>query len=141
MSWTDKQRVVVPVDLSEITYSAVQVARDFTPENQNIHVIHVVREINPAVTGGLLGKEFTDDRPKISEEILKEKLTSEFPGVNIQVEKGEPGEMIPEFANSIQGDLLVMTSYGRKGMKEHMIGSVAERVLRLSKCPVLILKP
>ncbi len=140
MAWTDKERVVVPVDLSEITYSAVKVAADFTTENTNIHIIHVVREINPALVGGLLGKEFTDDRPKVSEEILREKMASEFPGVNIHVDKGEPGAVIPEFAESVQADLIVMTSYGRKGMKEHMIGSVAERVLRLAQCPVLILK-
>ena len=42
---------------------------------------------------------------------------------------------------SIRAELIVMTSHGRRGMKEHYIGSVAERVLRLAKCPVLTLKP
>jgi len=141
MSWTDKQRVVVPVDLSEITYSAVQVARDFTPENQNIHVIHVVREINPNVAEGYLGKACQDERPQICEQALETRLTNEYPGIQILVDSGEPGEAIAHYAQSIDADLIVMTSHGRRGMKQHLIGSVAERVLRLAQCPVLTLKP
>lgn len=141
MDWKNIDKIVVPVDLSEITFSAINVAMDLTATSSNIHVVHVLREINPAVSGGLLGKACVDGRPDLCRDILGGKISNEFPGVQIHVLNGEPGEGIPTFANSIRADLIVMTSYGRRGMKEHMIGSVAERVLRLAKCHVLVLKP
>ena len=141
MGWTEKNKVVVPVDFSEITFSALKVAEDFTSKNEDIHVIHVVRDVNPAVTGGFLGKECTDNRPEICEQILREKIHSEFPKVSIHIASGDPGETIPAFANDIQAELIIMTSFGRRGLKEHMIGSVTERTLRLAGCPVLVLKP
>ena len=141
MSWTVKNKVLVPVDFSEITFSSLNVAKDFTIKNEDIHVIHVVRDVNPAVTGGFLGKEFTDNRPQVCEQILREKINSEFPGVTINVACGEPGDMIANYDKDIQAELIIMTSFGRRGLKEHMIGSVTERTLRLSNCPVLVLKP
>ncbi|MCF8108276.1 MAG: universal stress protein [Desulfohalobiaceae bacterium] len=140
MSWTDKQKVVVPVDLSDFSYSAVKVAGDFVSDNNKLHVIHVVRELNPNALSGYLGKEYIDNRPRVCQELLNQKIGSEFPGVHIHVEHGDPGIAIAGFATRIQADLIVMNSHGRRGMKQHMIGSVAERVLRLAKCPVLICK-
>ena len=37
MSWTKKEKVVVPVDLSEFSFSASGVARDFVAENSGTH--------------------------------------------------------------------------------------------------------
>ena len=141
MSWTQKDKVVVPVDLSEFSFSALHAAKDFVRDNSGIHVIHVVREINPNLAEGYLGKSCQDERPQICKQALETRLTNEYPGIQILVESGEPGEAISHYAESIDADLIVMTSHGRRGMKEHLIGSVAERVLRLAKCPVLTLKP
>jgi nucleotide-binding universal stress UspA family protein len=141
MSWTQKDKVVVPVDLSEFSFSAVNAAKDFVQDNSGLHVIHVVREINPNLAEGYLGKACQDERPQICEQALEKKLLNEYPGVQIRVESGEPGEAIADYAESVDADLIVMTSHGRKGVKEHLIGSVAERVLRLARCPVLTLKP
>jgi nucleotide-binding universal stress UspA family protein len=40
----------------------------------------------------------------------------------------------------IHADLLVMGTHGRRGVQRLVIGSVAERVLRFSRCPVLLLR-
>lgn len=141
MNWMNKDKVVVPVDLSEFSFSAVSIARNFVFDNTHIYVIHVVRELNPNVTEGFLGKDCPDKRPEICKQTLQERLVNEYPGINTHVEIGEPGEAIAHYATSIRAELIVMTSHGRRGMKEHFIGSVAERVLRLARCSVLTLKP
>ncbi len=144
MKWINKEKVVVPVDLSEFSFSAVGIARRFVPNNSNIFVIHVVRELNPNranVTEGVLGKECSDERPKVCRDALQERLAGEYPGIQTHVETGEPGEAIAKYAASIGAELIVMTSHGRRGVKEHLIGSVAERVLRFAKCSVLTIKP
>lgn len=141
MSWLKKEKVVVPIDFSVFSFSAINIAQNFVDHNRNIHVIHVIREINPRLLDGGISKEYIDKRQDITESELKSSVVNEFPGINIRVEEGEPGEGIAEFAAKINAELIVIPSSGRKGIKEHMLGSVAERVLRLASCSVLVIKP
>ena len=141
MSWLNKEKVVVPVDFSEFSLSAVGIARDFVEHNRNLHVIHVVREINPRLMSGGMGKEYVDERFNIAQRELESSITNEYPGINVQVKEGEPGEEIADFAASIDADLIVLTSHGRRGIRKYMLGCVAERVLRLATCSVLVVKP
>ena len=141
MNWLIKEKVVVPVDLSEFSYSALEIAKNFVRHNSNLYVIHVVRELNPNLTEGLLGKECADERPEVCRQSLTQRLINEYPGIQIHVETGEPGETIAHYANSIRADLIVLTSHGRRGVKEHLLGSVAERVLRMATCSILTIKP
>jgi nucleotide-binding universal stress UspA family protein len=56
------------------------------------------------------------------------------------IEKGRPFEHIVRFANSLDVDLIVMGTYGRRGVEKMAIGSVSERVIEYSKCPVIVVK-
>lgn len=144
MSWLKKNNVIVPVDFSEFSYSAINVAAEFVDSNSNIHIIHVVRESNPRSLSRGVGKkykEYIEERHKIVQDELKSNINHNFPEINIHVKEGDPGEGIANFASKINADLIVIPSYGRKGFKEHMLGSVAERVLRLAPCSVLVIKP
>jgi nucleotide-binding universal stress UspA family protein len=53
---------------------------------------------------------------------------------------GDPGQRITAYAEEVGADVIVMPSHGRTGLKRLLLGSVAERVLRLAHCPVLVLK-
>jgi nucleotide-binding universal stress UspA family protein len=50
---------------------------------------------------------------------------------------GHVANTIVEYAKTIQADLVVMGTHGRTGLAHFIIGSVAERVVRLAPCPVL----
>jgi hypothetical protein len=50
---------------------------------------------------------------------------------------GEPWIRILEAAESCEADLIVMGTHGRRGVSRTLLGSVAEKVLRLSSIPVL----
>ena len=54
--------------------------------------------------------------------------------------KGNPFEHIVHIAKELKIDLIVMGTYGRKGAERILIGSVAERVIEYSPCPVLVIK-
>ena len=58
----------------------------------------------------------------------------------IEILFGDPGHEITEFAERVKADLIVMPSHGRTGLSRLLIGSVAERVIRLAHCPVLVLR-
>jgi nucleotide-binding universal stress UspA family protein len=54
---------------------------------------------------------------------------------------GEPAEEILALADEIPADLLVMATHGRSGLDRVVLGSVAERVTRRSRIPVILLRP
>ena len=54
--------------------------------------------------------------------------------------KGRPFEQIVHIAKGFEINLIVMGTYGRRGTERILIGSVAERVIEYSTCPVLVVK-
>jgi nucleotide-binding universal stress UspA family protein len=54
--------------------------------------------------------------------------------------KGEPYDQIIHNAKSRGVDLIVMGTYGRRGTKRILIGSVTERVIEYAPCPVLVVR-
>jgi nucleotide-binding universal stress UspA family protein len=53
---------------------------------------------------------------------------------------GEPAHGIADYAQDKKAELIVIPSHGRTGITRLLIGSVAERVVRLAHCPVLVLR-
>lgn len=54
--------------------------------------------------------------------------------------RGRPVEQIVHIAKNFGINLIVMGTYGRRGAERILIGSVAERVIEYSSCPVLVVK-
>jgi nucleotide-binding universal stress UspA family protein len=54
-----------------------------------------------------------------------------------QLMAGEPWESILEAATELRADLIVMGTHGRRGLPRALLGSVAEKTVRLSPIPVL----
>ena len=57
-----------------------------------------------------------------------------------QMLRGRPFEAILNAAAMKQVDLIILGSHGRTGLKRLLLGSVAERVIGLASCPVLVAK-
>ena len=62
------------------------------------------------------------------------------PRIKVECLVGDPGKEIVDLAESLRANMIIMPSHGRKGLSRLLLGSVAERVLRLASCPVLILR-
>jgi nucleotide-binding universal stress UspA family protein len=54
---------------------------------------------------------------------------------------GHPAESIMEFCKKEKVNLVVMTTHGRTGLKRTLMGSVADKVIRESGHPVLVIRP
>jgi nucleotide-binding universal stress UspA family protein len=57
---------------------------------------------------------------------------------DMMVVHGIPFQSIIDVAQDKQIDLIIMGTHGRTGLKHILLGSVAEKVVRLAPCPVLI---
>ena len=53
---------------------------------------------------------------------------------------GKPAEAVIQTAQERRADLIVLGSHGRTGVERLLMGSVAERVIVLASCPVLVVK-
>ncbi|MCH7755302.1 universal stress protein [candidate division KSB1 bacterium] len=53
---------------------------------------------------------------------------------------GSAGYGILEFAQDWDIDLIVMATHGRSGLNKVLMGSVAEKVIRIAPCPVLSIR-
>jgi nucleotide-binding universal stress UspA family protein len=58
--------------------------------------------------------------------------------VDLVVETGAPGDLLPRLAIERDADLVVMASHGRGGFQRLALGSVAEATLRAARVPVLV---
>lgn len=61
-------------------------------------------------------------------------------GVTTRLERGDPAETILRLAEEGEHDLIVMGSHGHSRVHRALIGSVSEKVLRVSKVPVLLMR-
>ena len=141
MSWLKKKSVLVPIDFSELSYDAIAPAKEFAEAETSLTLIHVLTALHPADPAAMwntLGDEQRKDKVKA---FLGDKLGEMgYKDVQIEVKIGDPSTQIIDFAKDIGVDLIVIPCHCNKGISRFLLGSVAERVVRLSPCPVLVLK-
>jgi nucleotide-binding universal stress UspA family protein len=141
MSYFPKKSVVVPVDFSADSLAAVEVGRALVDSPEHLHVIHVLIDITPLEAGEVWGVMDPQARIEQIEKLLREKLAGpQYQGVHTAVLLGEPAHGIASYAQEKHSELIVIPSHGRTGITRLLIGSVAERVVRLAHCPVLVLR-
>jgi nucleotide-binding universal stress UspA family protein len=72
---------------------------------------------------------------------LSELVPTSFAGLwEPQVVAGDPADAIVRMAEELEVDLIVMGTHGRTGLQHVLLGSVAEKVVRLAPCPVLTVR-
>jgi nucleotide-binding universal stress UspA family protein len=141
MSWLPKRNVVVPVDFSDQSIKAVDLALGLVEDTSGVHVVHVLPAISYVEPGVVWTAVDDNERRHHAELALKERLSGpQYQKVQLHVAIGDPGHGITELAAEQKADLIVLPSHGRTGLKRLLIGSVAERVVRLAHCPVLVLR-
>lgn len=138
-----RYHILVPVDFSELSDSALQAAVKmaglFDGKITPIHVMVPVTEIDEPFAAHI-----RYDFDKMQQDALAR--LNEAAAESVPAELLEPGKVI--FGNPAQSiveeargaDLVIMGSHGRTGFSRIMLGSVAEKVLRMSPVPVMVVK-
>jgi nucleotide-binding universal stress UspA family protein len=141
MNWFPKNRVVVPIDFSEQSIAAVGTALELVESPVGVHVVHVLQPLSTAAPAAIWGELDDETRRRHATQVTRERLSGAgYDGVQLAIAFGDPGHVIAEYAKKEKADLIVIPSHGRTGLKRLLIGSVAERVVRLAHCPVLVLR-
>lgn len=142
----DIKKMLVPTDLSESTSIALNIAVDLAERfHSTIYLLHVVelhhsyeistsRVIEEIWTLAL--KELKLQQSRIPKEKIKDINIYEKVTLFLRAWFG-----VVDFAEKEGIDLIVMTTHGRKGFSRFILGSVTEKVISESPCPVLAIRP
>ena len=139
--WSPRQRILVPVDFSDESRKAISVASEISGLQGQVAVIHVLPDLSPAEPGKMWNTVSPASRIEHATSALKQWLQEHDLNLDsLEICIGDPGTEICRAATERGADLIVLPSHGRTGLRRLLIGSVAERVVRLAPCPVLVLR-
>ncbi|MHC3439723.1 universal stress protein [Natrialbaceae archaeon A-gly3] len=140
--------ILLPTDAGEGTELAIEHAITVAEShNADLHVLYVVdSDVYSSYTGDEYVHEFeglesaleTEGEEAIEE--IAERVREAGLEPKTVLRHGSPHEQILEYAEEEDVDLLVMGSKERSGEYRRLLGSVTERVARLSSRPVTIVK-
>jgi nucleotide-binding universal stress UspA family protein len=145
------KNILVPTDFSKFADAALKKAVEIaTPSETKIYLLHVIDEhIQQCAVDYCLSPELMKQLEKESVKASKDKLKQEATAiikakkVNVifDVKKGVPAEVILSEQKAKKIDLIVIASHGKTGILKQLMGSVADKVVKGSKCPVMVVKP
>ena len=141
MSGLHAKKTLVPVDFSDLSLAAVDRAIDIAGDEGTVEVVYVLSELLAMEPGNLFGTITNDPRIESALEKFRETFSdTKYAKIKFHVMTGNPGREIASFAQREQFDLIMIPSHGYGFAKHILLGSVAERVVRLAHCPVLVLR-
>jgi len=141
MSWLPRETVVVPIDFSEESFAALATAGELVADPDRLHLIHVLPQLEPADPGVIWHTIDDRGRAQHAAEALQRELDARGVRVGQSVIRiGDAGHEVAEYAEEVSAGLVVLSSHGRSGLRRLFLGSVADRVVRLAPCAVLVLK-
>ena len=136
-------KILVPIDFSDQSMRALGEALNLAKiKRSDVVLLSVIKEQS------IMHSLFLDDKSDELKIKVKEKLDAIVLGysaeynvdIDSMVSKGKIYEQINEVADLISADLIVMGTNGSQGSSSKIIGSNAEKVVRLAKCPVITIK-
>lgn len=160
--------ILYPTDGSENANAALDDARDMAEKyGATVHVLYVLDTSGAGVGlgddpdkddqlgmaghpegdgSGMTGKRETGEQVRKREreraETLVEDVADQFGDIETRpvVDSGTPHQTILDYANDNGIDMVVMSTHGRTGLDRYLLGSVTEKVVRLSEVPVLTVR-
>ena len=130
--------IVVGIDFTEASEHALRQAAAFAQRWSStvVQLLHVV---------DASGAERPEETPERMRRWLRDRSHVLTPlrghAIGMHVRVGQAADAIVAFAREVNADLVVVGSHGRKGLKERLLGSVADKVVEKSSCPVVVATP
>lgn len=160
------KNILYPTDGSESANAALAHCRSLAETyNASVHVLYVAEKLPSGLSrdlpkkslGGTVGqpegersgmrglRETSDEVLARLEEhghAIADHLAEQLDDLSVetQVQTGNPYEAILSYTQSHDIDLIVMGTHGRSGLDRYLLGSVTEKVVRMSDVPVLTVR-
>ena len=142
------KKILCPTDFSDPAAKALEVAaamaRDYSSELLVVNVVEPIPTVSAAGRFPLNHlRQYLQEVEKDSTARLKELVAKAVPAkikVRPLIVTGQAALQIVDLAEKKKVDLIVIATHGQTGLKRWVFGSVAERVLKLTSLPVLVIQ-
>lgn len=142
------QRIMVAVDGSDTAgrglQEAINLARD---QKARLAIVHVIDLVVVYGAGQFPGSYIDATREFGRNTIEQARKTAQAAGIEPEMQSPEiittgyhVADTIAQLATDWKADLLVVGTHGRRGVSRLLIGSVAERIVRVAPCPLLLVR-
>jgi nucleotide-binding universal stress UspA family protein len=140
------KNVLVPIDFSERSLELLEYARALTKQfGAELHLVHVYEPDYPLTS--VMGMPLALPPVHVAQGVRRhlkdvaKKFGVELRPGNTHAIEGRPFEEICRLARERKIDLVIVSTRGNTGLKHLLLGSTAERIVRYSPCPVLVVHP
>ncbi|MFK7742062.1 MAG: universal stress protein [Planctomycetota bacterium] len=143
------KRIICPTDFSPTAAHAVNYAATMADSfDAELLLLHVVPEMSYPLRSFGMAHSFQHIQAELSERATEqlekriEELKSLLPKLNARLllKDGDAHEVTLQCAKSEEADMIVMGTHGHTGLTHALLGSTAEKVVRLAECPVLTVR-
>lgn len=143
------KNILLPTDFSKTSFAASEYAVNLALQyGAKIHLLHVLEKTPPILTirtldlsrEKILESIESDAKAQLEKAIEKIKKHGNAEIIPV-IRKGLDYEEIINYSKEKKIDLIVIATHGRTGLLHTLLGSVAEKVIRFSKTPVLVITP
>jgi universal stress protein A len=142
------RQILAPTDFSELSKQAIarayELAQTFGAKLVLLHVVELPAYPVEVFLPSAEGTRLLDDLERQARLDLAQLLPqaqNDKVEIACQTVVGTPYLKILEVAAAEKVDLIVIATHGRTGLSHLVVGSVAERVVRMAPCPVLTIRP
>jgi len=142
------EHILFPVDLTENSEKLVPYVLTMAQKFEAaVHILFVVRIFQyftdiyvapPSIS--VFEKELVDGARKKMDEFTRTHFDSSI-RIQSEIILGDPSDAILTYIDEQRMDMVIMGTHGRKGLDRVLFGSVAERVVKKSGVPVLVINP
>jgi len=143
------KKILVATDFGEASDSALVYGREFAQRfGATLHVLHVAENVYISAFGAETYASFAPELQRDLENAAHKRLAEAVmdsdgsgpPTVPVVMTSSSPAFAIIDYAREHRIDLIIMGTHGRGALGHLLMGSVAERVVRLGPCPVLTIR-
>jgi nucleotide-binding universal stress UspA family protein len=142
------KKIIVPVDFSSQASNALDLALQLAERrNSKVHMLHMIdvplvgnpvgMSISPTYELGFLEKLKLDGKSQMEDFLIDFKNTE---NVETEIKIGNVYSGIIDKLDEDDIDLIVMGTKGTSGVKEFLIGSNTEKIVRSANCPVIAIR-
>ena len=140
----DIKRILFALELSDLSKEIVPwVTTMHQKLEAEVHVLHVIPGLEYFYAISPEDAPDKDALVRAGEEKVKAFFADDVKGLRpkIKVLIGDPADEIIDYINAEDISLVIIGTHGRRGIDRAIFGSVADRVLRFSPVPVMVVNP
>jgi len=141
MSGFHPKNLIVPIDFSDLAIVALDKAVEIAGDVGKVHAMHVLPDMGVVDPVAIYENISNASRIEAIENVIRERFNDpKYAKLIVHAAVGDPGHEVADYAKEEKADLIVISSHGYGFLKHLLLGSVAERIVRLAHCPVLVLR-